>query len=40
MSAKMRANGNFSDACVERFYSVSINRMITPSDAVDLESPL
>jgi len=25
MPAKMRENGNFSDASVERFYSVSIN---------------
>jgi len=38
--AKMRANGNFSDASVERFYySVRINRMMNPSDAVDLGLP-
>jgi len=28
----MKANGNFSDASVERFYSVRINRMMSPSD--------
>jgi len=38
MPAKMRANGNFSDSSVERFYSVRINR-ISPSDAVDLGRP-
>jgi len=32
----MKANGNFSEAIVERFYSVRINRM-SPSDAVDLD---
>jgi len=32
----MKANGNFSDANVERFYSVRINRMMSPSDADDL----
>jgi len=36
----MRANGNFSDASLERLHSVSINRVMSPSDAVDLESPL
>jgi len=35
----MKANGNFSDASVERFCSVRINRMISPSDAVDLGRP-
>ena len=35
----MRANGNFSDASVERFYSVRINRMMSPSDAADLCRP-
>jgi len=35
----MTANGNFSDASVERFYSVRINRMISPSDAADLGRP-
>jgi len=39
MPARMRANGNFSDASVERFYSVRINRMISPSDAVELGRP-
>jgi len=34
----MKANGNFSDASVERFYSVRINRM-SPSDADDLGRP-
>jgi len=38
MSARMKANGNFSDASVERFYSVRINRM-SPSDADDLGRP-
>jgi len=28
--ARMKANGNFSDASVERFYSVKINRMMNP----------
>jgi len=32
----MRANGNFSDATIERFYLVRKNRMMSPSDAVDL----
>jgi len=35
MPARMKANGNFSDANVERFYSVRINRMMSSSDAVD-----
>jgi len=35
MPARMKANRNFSDANVERFYSVR-NRMISPSDADDL----
>jgi len=35
----MRANGNVSDASVERFYSIRINRM-RPSDAVDLGRPV
>jgi len=39
MPAKMTGNGNFSDASVERFYSVRINRMMKPSDAVDLGRP-
>jgi len=38
MPARMKANRNFGDANVERFYSVRINRM-SPSDAGDLESP-
>jgi len=36
----MRANGNFSDASLEWFYSVSINRAMSPSNTVDLELPL
>ena len=36
MPARMKVNGNFSDASVERFYSVTINRMMSPSNAVDL----
>ena len=39
MAAKMRANGNFSDASVERFYSVRINRMMSLKDAADLGRP-
>jgi len=39
MPARMKANGNFSDANVERFYSVRINRMMTSSDTVDLARP-
>ena len=37
---RMRANGNFSDASLEWFYSVSINRAMSPSNTVDLELPL
>jgi len=40
MLSRMRANGDFSDASVERLHSVSINRVMSPIDAVDLESPL
>jgi len=39
MPARMKANGNFRDTGVERFYSVKINRMMSPSDAVDLGHP-
>jgi len=39
MQARMKANGNFSDAIVERFYSIRINCMMSPSDAVDLGRP-
>jgi len=39
MPARMKAIGNFSDARIERFYSVRINRM-SPSDAVDLGRPV
>jgi len=36
----MRVNGNFSDASLERLHSVSISRVMIPSEAVDLESLL
>jgi len=39
MPARMKANGNFSDTIPEQLHSVKINRMISPSDAVDLGSP-
>jgi len=40
MPSSMRAKGDFSDASVERLHSVSINRVMIPIDAVDLESLL
>jgi len=40
MLSRMRANGDFSDASVERLHSVSMNGVMIPIDAVDLESPL
>jgi len=40
MADKLTANGNFSDTSVERFYSVTINRMMSPSDASDLGRPV
>jgi len=36
----MKVNGNFSDTKLERLQSISINRVISPSDTVDLESHL
>jgi len=39
MPARMNANGNFSGANVERFYSVRINRMMGLSDAANLDRP-
>jgi len=39
MPARMKANGNFSDASVERFCSVTINRMMSLSNDVDLGRP-
>jgi len=36
MQGRMKVNGNFSNASIERLYSVRINRMMSPSDAVDL----
>jgi len=38
--ARMTTNGNLSDASLERFHSVSKNRAMSPSDTVDMESPL
>jgi len=38
MPARMKANGNFSDAN-ERFYSVRINRTMSLRDAIDLGRP-
>jgi len=35
----MKANGNFSDTSAERFYLLRINRMMSPSEAVDLGRP-
>jgi len=35
----MKANGNFSDANIERLHSVRINRMMSLSDTVDLDHP-
>jgi len=34
-----KANGNFNDSSVERFYSVRISCMISLSDSVDLGRP-
>jgi len=39
MPSRMKANGNFSDASVERIYSVSIICVMSPSDAVDVSCP-
>jgi len=39
MPARMKANGIFSDASVKRLYSVRINRMMSPSNAVNLGRP-
>jgi len=36
MPARTKANGNFSDLSVERFYSFRINYIMSPSDADDL----
>jgi len=38
MPARMKANGNFSDANEKRFHSVGTNCM-SPSDVVDLGRP-
>jgi len=40
MPSRMKANGNFSDTRVERLIqSVRINRLMSPSDALDLDRP-
>jgi len=39
MPARMKANVNFSEASVERFYSVRTNCMMSPSDAVNQGRP-
>jgi len=39
MPARKKANGNFSDASLEGFYSVRIYRVMSPSGAVDLSRP-
>jgi len=41
--SRLKANGNFNDASLERLHSVSglgINGVLSPSDAFDLESLL
>jgi len=41
--ARIKANGNFNDASLERLHFVSglgINGVLSPSDAFDLESHL
>jgi len=40
VAARMRANGKFSDVNLEQLQSVSINRVMSSSDAIGLESPL
>jgi len=35
----MKVNGNFSDTNLERLQSISLNRMMSLSDAVDLVRP-
>jgi len=35
----MKVNGNFSDTKLERLQSIRKNRVMSPSDAIDLESP-
>jgi len=39
MPARMKANENFSDVSIGWFYSVRVNRMMSPNDAVDLGRP-
>ena len=36
--ARTRANKNFSDANLERLHSVNVSCVMSPSDAVDLDS--
>ena len=41
--ARIKTNGTFNDANLERLHSVSglgINGVLSPSDAFDLQSPL
>jgi len=40
MPTRMKANGNFSDANLERLHSLSISCVMSPSVTADLESPL
>jgi len=40
MPAKMRENGNFSNASLKQLHSVSISCTMSPNDAADLQSPL
>jgi len=39
MLDRPKANGNFNDSSLERFYSVRISCVMSPSDAVDLGRP-
>jgi len=39
MPAKMKVDENFNATKLKRLQSISINRVMSPSDAVDLESP-
>jgi len=39
MPARMKPNGNFSIASIERYYTLRINHMMSPNDCIDLKSP-
>jgi len=39
MLDRPKANGNFNDSSLERFYSVRISCVMSPNDAVDLGRP-